>query len=99
VCFRKLGAKIELLSKEELGAKFPWLNTTGIEVGSHGKVNARVLTHAHANAHSHKHEHSPTQMGMPTHAVTHTFPSWQHLPCIKTPDGANRNYHIFKMMI
>ncbi|XP_076454623.1 FAD-dependent oxidoreductase domain-containing protein 1-like [Babylonia areolata] len=33
---RKHGAKIELLSKEQLAAKFPWLNTTGIEVGSHG---------------------------------------------------------------
>ncbi|KAL8611526.1 hypothetical protein ACOMHN_014581 [Nucella lapillus] len=33
---RKLGAKIELLNKEHLAAKFPWLNTTGIEVGSHG---------------------------------------------------------------
>ncbi|KAK7496987.1 hypothetical protein BaRGS_00011723 [Batillaria attramentaria] len=33
---RKMGAKIDLMSKEQLGAKFPWLNTAGVEVGSYG---------------------------------------------------------------
>ncbi|XP_025114034.1 FAD-dependent oxidoreductase domain-containing protein 1-like [Pomacea canaliculata] len=33
---RKLGAKIDLLTKEQLSAKFPWLNTAGIEIGSYG---------------------------------------------------------------
>ena len=45
VLCRKLGAKIELLSKEQLAAKFPWLNTTGIEVGSLGEWWLQNLVH------------------------------------------------------
>ncbi|CAH1389191.1 unnamed protein product [Nezara viridula] len=36
---RSLGAKVELLSPEELKQKFPWLNVENIALGSHGLEN------------------------------------------------------------
>lgn len=36
---RELGAKVELMSARQLSAKFPWLNTDGIALGSYGVEN------------------------------------------------------------
>jgi len=39
LCFRKLGAKNELLTPVKLKQKFPWINTDGIALGCHGLEN------------------------------------------------------------
>jgi len=38
--FRELKANVELLSKDMLKNKFPWLNVDDIELGSLGTLNS-----------------------------------------------------------
>jgi len=37
--YRELGAQVELLNKERLKNKFPWINTDGVEMACHGVEN------------------------------------------------------------
>lgn len=38
--FRELGAQVELLSRDKLENRFPWLNVDDIELGSLGTLNS-----------------------------------------------------------
>lgn len=38
--FRELNANVELLSKDMMKTKFPWLNVDDIELGSLGTLNS-----------------------------------------------------------
>lgn len=38
--FREVGVKVDLLSREMLKKKFPWLNVDDIELGSLGNLNS-----------------------------------------------------------
>ena len=43
---RSLGADIELFSPSELRAKFPWLNTDGVALGSYGEQYVAMIISA-----------------------------------------------------